>query len=106
MTPAFKMLARVALPPFNVTTSRERENLWMDQETGRTSLISRTMVEEVPLTGLSFLQAVVASHSVPENLHAVYVALERVEVVSAPEIRILEAWLEDCSQALTSSKNP
>jgi hypothetical protein len=64
---------------------------------------------EVPmyLTGRLALEtamkAVEVSRSVPQNLHAVYEALESIGVVTASELTLLEAWLEDCNRALSTN---
>jgi hypothetical protein len=49
------------------------------------------------------MQAVKVSRSVPQNLHAVYEALESIGVVTASELTLLEAWLEDCNRALSTN---
>jgi hypothetical protein len=45
------------------------------------------------------VEAVSSSRSVSDNLHAAYVALEAVQIVSVRELRLLEAWLSDCDAA-------
>lgn len=52
------------------------------------------------------MQTVQDSRSIPDNLLAVYVGLEREGIVSAAELKLLEFWLEDCGRALGSSAHP
>jgi hypothetical protein len=67
----------------------------------------RDLESEVPmyLTGRRALELAIetasASRSIPENLQAVYEALEREGIVEARELELLGLWLADCAQALT-----
>lgn len=44
----------------------------------------------------SVTDVVKSSRSISDNLHAAYTALERLQIVSDQELRLLEAWLSDC----------
>jgi hypothetical protein len=48
-------------------------------------------------------EAVSNSGSIPENISAAYAALEKAQIVSAKELKLLEAWLFDCDKALSPS---